>query len=443
MKVAYISYSKQGYCCAALICVTSLWVSLTFIYDNMPQWQYPRQKMYSTLLTTKTDPLSNGIGQINSLLRRSKDGNVSCETTKTVALIAIRKNLCHSPAEAIAFIKTYKTGSTTVGHIMNRFGYQRNLSFVLNKRKSNGHLMIKNISSKSPRSEFLKPLNVTSGNYKDYKYDMISVHIRYNRRAMNTFMKPYTRFITIIRDPGYQFESAFVHFQFDDAFPIEVKESLKHANTLDRLQEWFRNSTFYVNKLKELKYSGIKGLRYFYAQNNQIFSLGLDVFLHSNRTAVENYISKLDAELDMVLITEYLEESLLVMKRQFCLQVDDILFIPKNQRTEKAKNYTIPRSLYDKMRQWNSVDYQLYQHFNATLWRKVEEYGQNFTKDLQEFRQQLQAVFKNCTKGVFFKRQGHYFENVNYNPVQNASELCQLLAEHKQSLMDKIRKRQL
>lgn len=213
---------------------------------------------------------------------------------------------CDSPVGSVAFIKTHKTGSTTLGHIMNRFGYQRNLSFVLHNRRSNGHLVYSSITEKSPEKQFLKPLNAPLGNYTKYKYDMITVHIRYNRQAMDSFMKPSTRYITVLRDPGTQFESAFVHFQFDDAFPPEIKSKLTYAKTDDRLREWFRNATVYLQNLKEKRWEGKKGLRYFYAQNNQIFDLGINVQYHTNQSLVREYVSRLDTEFDMILITEYL-----------------------------------------------------------------------------------------------------------------------------------------
>lgn len=343
----------------------------------------------------------------------------------------------------VAFIKTHKTGSTTIGHIMNRFGYQRNLSFVLNRKSSNGHLVYTTLKGDSPKKIFLKPLNVTEGDYSNYKYDMITVHVQYNRKIMDTFMKPDTRYITILRDPSAQFESAFVHFQFDDVLPGN-KTSRKNIETVaTKIQEWFLAPKIYLEKLKELKREGVKGLRYFYAQNNQIFDLGLHVEHHENKTAVENYIDKLEKELDMVIISEYIEESLLVLKKQFCWSLEDILFISKNQRSEKAKNYTVSLALKQKMRQWNAIDYKLYQIFNETLWKKINSYGPGFYDELKLYRKLLNETFLNCTHGSYYKSLGRLFQNINYKPANNTGWVCQLLAESKSNLMKRVRIRQM
>ena len=45
--------------------------------------------------------------------------------------------------------------------------------------------------------------------------------------------------------------------------------------------------------------------------NGQIFDLGLNRDRHGNSSAVDEYISRLEAEMDLVLITEFLDESLL------------------------------------------------------------------------------------------------------------------------------------
>lgn len=350
---------------------------------------------------------------------------------------------CLDSVNSIAFIKTHKTGSTTIGHIMNRFGFQRNLSFVLNKKSSNGHLVYTKITKDSPKNLFLKPLDVKKGDYERYKYDMITVHVRYFRKAMDTFMKPGTRYITILRYPGTQFESAFVHFQMDDAFPILVKNRLKSASINDRLKEWFKHPKQYLEKLKQLKWEGQVGLRYYYAQNNQLFDLGLDVRYHNNETMIRDYIAKLDEELDMVLITEYIEESLLVMKKQFSWQLEDILFVPKNQRTEQAKLGEISQSLRHKIDNWNGLDVRLYQHFNESLWRKVKEYGPNFDQDLANYRERLADTFDRCTEGTYVFRQGRYFQNINYKPAKDSDQLCMLIAEHKRNLMKRVRTKQV
>ena len=52
-------------------------------------------------------------------------------------------------------------------------------------------------------------------------------------------------------------------------------------------------------------------------KNYQIYDLGLEPEFHDNFTAVNEWIKKLQRELSLVLINEYFDESLLVMRKLF------------------------------------------------------------------------------------------------------------------------------
>ncbi|XP_072050446.1 galactose-3-O-sulfotransferase 2-like [Amphiura filiformis] len=301
---------------------------------------------------------------------------------------------CQSPTTNVAFIKTHKTGSTTLEHIINRYGYARNLSFVLNTyNPQNGHLSYQQITEDSPKTLFLPPIGVTQHDFEHFKYDMVAVHLRYNRTAMDTFMKPGTKYITIIRDPGYQFESAFSHFQMDDAYGEENKV---YNTTQERIVHFLQNPEYYREKLKDLMWEYDKGTRWYYARNNQIFDLGFEQNFGDDTTQILRYLERLDQELDLVLITEYFDESMLLLKYSLCWSMDDIIYVAKNVRPEREE---ISESLRQNMRRWNTADTILYEHFNQTLWRKIKEIGPRFQNDLLIFKNRMKETFETCGGG--------------------------------------------
>ena len=58
---------------------------------------------------------------------------------------------------------------------------------------------------------------------------------------------------------------------------------------------------------------------------------------------------------------------------------------------------------------WNRADFMLYQHFNATLWEKIEEIG--FSKveaEVNELRELVANLTDKCVAG--------YFENKDLPP---------------------------
>ena len=47
-------------------------------------------------------------------------------------------------------------------------------------------------------------------------------------------------------------------------------------------------------------------------------------------------------------------------------------------------------------RQWNNVDYQLYENFNTSLWKQINEYGQDFQDELALYKLYLQEIKAYC-----------------------------------------------
>eukprot|EP00057_Strongylocentrotus_purpuratus_P021294 XP_011675768.1 PREDICTED: galactosylceramide sulfotransferase-like [Strongylocentrotus purpuratus] len=130
------------------------------------------------------------------------------------------------PATSLVFIKTHKTGGTTMASILNRFGYRNRLSFLFNKGdKVHGHFRLSKLAQKKPRS-FLPPLCVATGDYKHYKnYSMMTAHLRLlpNLVQLKRFMKSDCKFVSILREPSAQWESAFSFFGAARSMPISKR----------------------------------------------------------------------------------------------------------------------------------------------------------------------------------------------------------------------------
>ena len=336
------------------------------------------------------------------------------------------------------FIKTHKTGSTTLQTIVNRFGLFHNLSFVFNRRSSyNGHFYFLPVTAASPQKYFLPPIHVRQGDYKNYKnYDMLAVHVRYNRTAMDVFMRNGTKYITIIREPSSQWESAFEHFMFQEAFKNSSKIPKERW-----LGEFLSRPSYYREKLRLMKWENVMGRRWYYAQNNLMYDLGLDPEMgFYNETTINATIKRLDMEFTLILLTEYFDESLLVLKKELCWEYEDIVYFPKNQR-EARRN--ISEEIRDKIRKWNHADTLLYDHFNKTLWRKVQEYGPSFEADLAYFQDFNNYIFTECVDpSTVLTTSTRTHKYKEYEPKENATLFCQTVAEHKRQLFDRIYERQ-
>ncbi|XP_070563516.1 galactosylceramide sulfotransferase-like [Ptychodera flava] len=193
---------------------------------------------------------------------------------------------------------------------------------------------------------------------------------------------PGVIFVATAREPAAQFESAFNFFKLYKY--VNCKNISCAPSTL---QEFLRKPEYYHKRMEN------RNIMWQVARNSQAWHLGLENQYHDNPDVVEKYFTILERELDLVVITEYFDESLVLLKRLMCWKMEDILYIA---RRVSKKHSILGPDLQQKIYQWNKVDVKIYEIFNASLWRKIQQYGPNFDKDLQDFRYLQDAVTSEC-----------------------------------------------
>ncbi|XP_041466285.1 galactosylceramide sulfotransferase-like [Lytechinus variegatus] len=338
----------------------------------------------------------------------------------------------------VVYIKTHKTGSTTLETLFNRFGFYHNSSFIFNKNGALGHFRTMDLRKADVVKMLLPPLGVKEGDYARYKnYDTSAIHVRFYRDVLDQFMANGTRYVSSVRDPADQWISAYYHFNFrkpisdfaKDRFQmITVNGSLKlpfdkNNSTLDAVNEFLRQPQIYINALKK------RGdVIWHFAHNSQTFDLSTDLNLmqRDNETLVNMTLDRLVDELDFVIVNEYFDESLLVMKKAFCWDYIDILYTSQNKRKKKD---TLPEETRAKIRAFNRADTLLHQRFNESLWKKIEAYGPDFKKDLDHFRQMLIEVKSECSDKGKIKRDGFHSKILNELAKRDATQFCNIMRE--------------
>ena len=69
------------------------------------------------------------------------------------------------------------------------------------------------------------------------------------------------------------------------------------------------------------------------------FDLGLEHSSYSNEEKIQEFIDKLKKQLDLVLINEFIDESLVLLKRLLCWSLDDIIYLRHNVRNDGFRNH--------------------------------------------------------------------------------------------------------
>ena len=98
------------------------------------------------------------------------------------------------PEKKVFFLKTSKTGSTTIANIMTRFAFKHNLSALLGEQPNSALFF---------RTDYLPFSSDDCYLGRDVqpspKFDISFVHLRYNREAIEKVLKPDMKKVTILR----------------------------------------------------------------------------------------------------------------------------------------------------------------------------------------------------------------------------------------------------
>lgn len=218
-------------------------------------------------------------------------------------------------------------------------------------------------------------------------FDILVNHARLNRPEMDKVVKK-AFYLTIMRDPVSHFESAFSYFNIDTN-PKFLRDKAKvQTNETEAIAIFLTNPKYFFQKLH---YYHCRD----YLWNGQSWDLGLNRTLFENLDYVEGAVRRLSNELDLVLIKEYIDESLILLKKEICLDYQDILYFSHMVRSGDRIQKLRP-DLQRKIIEFNKADMMLYEQFNRTFWAKVRDYGPTFAKDLSYFKELNHKVGSEC-----------------------------------------------
>ena len=93
-----------------------------------------------------------------------------------------------------------------------------------------------------------------------------------------------------------------------------------------------------------------------------------------DKAVIEKRIQYLDKVFDLVLITDYFEESIVLLKEELCWTTEEVAFLKANSRKRESQSGSqnlLDSKYKEKLLEWNKADWKLYQHFNTTFAKKA------------------------------------------------------------------------
>ncbi|XP_078678280.1 galactose-3-O-sulfotransferase 2-like [Branchiostoma floridae x Branchiostoma belcheri] len=287
----------------------------------------------------------------------------------------------------VVYIYAPEADSGILHCIMTRFGFLKDLFVTLpvNKRDSTNNRGYDDVRS----TQYLRPSGVTASHrvYREETINVFTQPARYDKDIMSKMFPEDTRYISMLRLPIHRFAADFVYSRLDKHFNTTA-EAESPKKYLDDPEYWESQKT--TSHCTRNCMSAVLGFPLDGAMNMKDTQAAMDV------------IKQLDSDFALVLIYEYLDQSLVLLKRYMCWGVTDIMhyvgstLLPRKETLARLSTNDHIRNF----RRMNSMDYFVYDYFNKTLWRKIEAEGSDFHKEVKNFQNIQKEVAKYCRAAV-------------------------------------------
>ncbi|XP_068921139.1 galactose-3-O-sulfotransferase 2-like isoform X2 [Petaurus breviceps papuanus] len=276
-----------------------------------------------------------------------------------------------TPKTHIFFLKVHKSASSTIMNILFRFGEQRNLTFALPIDQF---------------SQLFYPFHFVAEVVEGFKdgtrssFDIMCHHMRFLQTEVQRVMPNDTFYFSILRNPIHLMESSFMYFKASSSF-------FKAKN----LDDFLNHTSKFYNPLRPDSH---------YGRNLMAFDFG---FNHNGKVSTQHtqlLAQIIENQFDLILIAEYFDESMVLLKDALCWSLDDVVSFPINQQDASYRS-PLSSTTIQKIKSWNKLDWELYLHFNHTFWERINqsmgrEYLQQEVTALRKRRKQLA---KTCLQG--------------------------------------------
>ena len=298
------------------------------------------------------------------------------ERVGDIPLVVHRPPVCERERVNIVFVKTHKCATSTTFFLLHWVCKRRNLSFVL------------------PRPHhytlcYPYPFKTNCFRPPKKPFNIMCHHVVFNEDVISRIMPSDSVYVTNIREPFDRMKSAFNFYS--------VREWLSVPNTTtDPLSVYLRD----IPKCENEAMHTSPGNKHFkncmgtfsFTHNTLAFELGLPTGFHvgttdqtNNATYIRHWIEALQHRFSLVMIVEYYNESLVLLRRLMCWKLIDLLYIKRNVKTYTNNDAHIDQTLVNN-------------HFNKTLWRRIAEEPDDFRDELSHFNALLSDVAEFCRK---------------------------------------------
>ena len=210
------------------------------------------------------------------------------------------------------------------------------------------------------------PFNRTFLVDSSVKGDLLYDHFIWNREEVVAQMGPNVTSFTILRNPYDMFESYYSYAN------LTIHLQMDYKRFIQLLRENDPSSNSSIGQIM----LGIYPI-------STAYSFGLPIESMQDDVEIDNYIVKIEKEFDLVMITERMEESMILFGNLMCWKPEDIVVF---DHLVRSPDKVIQLNNYDKqvLGKWLKADLKIYKHFYKVFEERVASYPGDMKREIQQ-----------------------------------------------------------
>lgn len=290
------------------------------------------------------------------------------------------------PIPSLAYLKTHKTGSSTLSTVVNRVTDARQMKRM-----------------QPPNDIFLGWPEAFPGDGQPaphHQFDVIANHGVYNHEAYASYLKPNPLVFTILREPISRSISAYNYWP--DNRPATWHAHIQRLQAVDHARD---DRTFLAKFGNALAYD----LGWY--RMVEAYGKGRTAHDH-DATHIAAFVHDLNSTIDLAIMLEELDEGLVLLGRLAGLSVVELAYHPMkttshdgagggNAQEKPAKVYPSDGER-EQLEQYLEIDAAIYEHFRAkftTTWAAARAADPTIDDDLALLRCLNAQLVDGCASG--------------------------------------------
>lgn len=238
---------------------------------------------------------------------------------------------------------------------------------------------------------------------------------------MKQLMPADTLFITILRDPISLFESMYSYYSLSTFYKFNFSSFDDPNATLPSFNK---------------RFSGRIG------PNQMFFDLGY-TYSRTPKRVLDTYIAQIESMFDLVMIEEYMDESLVFLKNLLCWTVEDVITFKINARSASRKMHIGPLGR-QRIAKLNQADMRLYSHFRKSFENQMTLYKRRLLAlEVAYLRERRSDWYHHCVQSEVLELDNQKKPKVIYFRKKNVNDInCKFMTTRELELTSFVREKQ-